>query len=178
MKNLNAKEQITLLENVKPIQYLQEADMLDTPLTERFFEFMRAFQWIHNTAMHVKGSAKNDGYMVSYAPYKSKTTYDFIINGLPGGIQAGLKKILKVRDDEERYAQMIRFEAIVRLVTLKKIRKFWEITEEMISEQIEMTKRLEPEYNESDWTFELKSVFGSEACTVEAKANDYSKTLG
>ena len=97
---------------------------------------------------------------------------------MPGGIQDGLKKILKAKDDEERYAQMIRFEAIVRLVTLNKIRKFWEITEDMISEQIVITRRLEPAYDEECWTFELASIFGDSACAVGHKANDYSKSIG
>ena len=180
MKNLQAKEREQLLQNATPVEYIVTIE-LDT-LSEGFSHLMRPFQWLHDRAKETRGGTKKDGNFVSFVntngQRKSVTLYTFIISGLPH-IQKGLTEVLNIKDDVERTSEMLRLEALVRLLCRRTSKKRYdEVTEEMIKKQIETTERLEPAYDEEMWGIELKSVFGSEAVTIESRANDYSNVLG
>ena len=181
MINLKSKEREQLLQNANPVEYIVTME-LDNTLSEEFFQLMRPFQWLHERAKDVRNGTKNNGFYVSYVNAKGRhsvTWYKFILSGLPH-IQKGLIEVLNIKDDVERTSEMIRLEALVRLLcnrtsTVKK--RYDEVTEEMILSSIETTKRLEPPYDEEQWGIELKSVFGFEATTVESQANDYNNVL-
>lgn len=174
MKNLKIKERQELLETGTTIEFLLKTKLIDNTLTDRFFRFMRSFQWLHNRAQTLRSfGGKHIMYRNTNGQLKSVTWYQFIIKGLPK-IQKGILEILNLKNSSDRYTEMIRFEAIVRLLCSSNLAsKYWNLSEELIAEQIHTTAILEPQYDEIQWRSELKAVFGSNAITIEANANDY-----
>ena len=158
MNNLKSKEKEHMLEHSTPVECVVKMEI--DPLGKDFFEFMRSFQWLHGHAKTTKAGGSGHIYFKDAAGMRKHVTqYKFILCGLPR-IQKGLKEILNIKDDFYRLEEMVRFEAIVRLVCVQHI-KYDDLTKIIIEKQIETTRRLEPPYDEESWGIELKSVFGS-----------------